>query len=200
MSPKIVDKKEKRKEILEAALAIYEHKSIEKTNIETIAKAAGMSKGNFYEYFENKADLINGITMMAMQMFESTFYAHYIRLTTPVDKLRYVVVGSIDEQFFEGGFLRVWMEFLRLAMVEKHPDTLMYLNDNYKQFEIMVAGILQEGIELGEFEVSEVENLSSAIVAQIDALYLQCLLRSEIRPIHKIAHTFVNTILKGIQK
>ena len=55
--PKIVDKAAKRRDILEAAIAVFAQKGYHATKMADIAVAAGMGKGTLYEYFPTKESL-----------------------------------------------------------------------------------------------------------------------------------------------
>jgi len=48
---------ERPEEILDAALRVFARRGLHKTNLEEVAKEAGISKGTIYLYFKNKEDL-----------------------------------------------------------------------------------------------------------------------------------------------
>ena len=58
MSPKIVDKEVKKKEILESAIKVFARNGIANTKVIDIAIEADTSKGNIYTYFESKEEII----------------------------------------------------------------------------------------------------------------------------------------------
>jgi len=55
--PKIVDKEAKRRQIMDAALALFLKKGYKSVTTREIAASAGVSKGILYDYFNNKEDL-----------------------------------------------------------------------------------------------------------------------------------------------
>ena len=57
MSPKIVDRDLRRREIAMAALEVFAEHGFEATSISQIAAAAGVGKGTIYLYFATKAEL-----------------------------------------------------------------------------------------------------------------------------------------------
>ena len=57
MSPKSVDKEAKKRQILEAAIAVFARKGVGNTRIAEIAAEAGTGKGTIYEYFRSKEQL-----------------------------------------------------------------------------------------------------------------------------------------------
>ncbi|TNF28781.1 MAG: TetR/AcrR family transcriptional regulator [Deltaproteobacteria bacterium] len=48
-------------ELCDAALALFLERGIEAVTIDEIARAAGMAKGNFYRYVEDKRDLVDAL-------------------------------------------------------------------------------------------------------------------------------------------
>mgnify|MGYP002631115830 CR=1 FL=1 len=66
MSPRTTEqydklKKDRKNEILDVALELFGNKGFTQTSISAIAKEAGISKGLMYNYFESKADLLDGV-------------------------------------------------------------------------------------------------------------------------------------------
>lgn len=58
MSPKLIDKTQRKTEIALVALDLFAEHGFEATSISQVAQAAGIGKGTIYEYFESKDDLI----------------------------------------------------------------------------------------------------------------------------------------------
>lgn len=72
---KLEDNKEKKKAALfSAALELFTVKGFEKTTISDIAEKAGIAKGTFYLYFEDKYDLRN---RLAAYQVRKLFYQAY---------------------------------------------------------------------------------------------------------------------------
>jgi AcrR family transcriptional regulator len=51
----------RKEQILEAAAVVFGQKGYERATIREIAEVADTSEGTLYNYFENKADLLNGV-------------------------------------------------------------------------------------------------------------------------------------------
>ncbi len=54
-------KRNRREDILKAAIGIFSHKGYHDTSISDIIKKAGIARGTFYLYFENKRQIFNSI-------------------------------------------------------------------------------------------------------------------------------------------
>lgn len=48
---------EKRKRVIDAAKEVFYHTSYEEASINQVIKLAGIPRGSFYQYFDDKADL-----------------------------------------------------------------------------------------------------------------------------------------------
>ena len=57
MSPKYVDKEEKKRDLLKAAMRVFAQRGVVNTKMADIALAAGIGKGTIYEYFRSKEDI-----------------------------------------------------------------------------------------------------------------------------------------------
>jgi AcrR family transcriptional regulator len=61
----------RRKEILGAALALFERQGYAATTMDDVAAAAGISKGSIYNYFQNKQDLFTQLFNQSMSQDEA---------------------------------------------------------------------------------------------------------------------------------
>lgn len=58
---------EKRDKILDVAMTEFEHLGFDNTSINQIVAKAGISKGSFYQYFEDKKDLFKHILSLILE-------------------------------------------------------------------------------------------------------------------------------------
>jgi AcrR family transcriptional regulator len=80
--PKIIDKDEKKAEILRAAMQVFSQKGVAKTKMIDIAKCARVGKGTIYEYFDSKEDIFR-------EAFEKVYYES--------ERLLEEAIGSTDD-------------------------------------------------------------------------------------------------------
>lgn len=64
-------RKEKRHQIMDAALELFSHDGYHSTSIAKIAQAAGISKGLMYNYFDSKEDLVVSVMNKGMEILTS---------------------------------------------------------------------------------------------------------------------------------
>ena len=57
MAPRIVDREQKTRQIIEQAMVVFARAGYNATTMEAIAASAGIGKGTVYEYFKSKQEL-----------------------------------------------------------------------------------------------------------------------------------------------
>ncbi|MGK7876780.1 MAG: TetR/AcrR family transcriptional regulator [Xenococcaceae cyanobacterium] len=143
MSPKIVDKQQKRRLIVEASLQVFGRKGFQGTRMSDIAQEAGIGKGTIYEYFDSKEELI-------LKIFEDLFLDYEQRALQVANSSQPPVGALLDN--------------LRQVMEEADE----YANLVPVCFELWGSKILSENLKLNEQMSYWFERLSSAYVAIIE--------------------------------
>jgi len=127
MSPKIVDKEQRRESILGAAFLIFSQKGYHSTKLADIAQAAGIGQGTLYYYFPTKEEIFWGVYERMMGRLEEETRTRLASLESPKARMEALVRG-IFESFPEirppwlneaeeerwrvtTGFFQVMMEF-----------------------------------------------------------------------------------------
>ncbi len=59
--------------IIESALGLFAKEGYIGTSMQSIAKKAGVSKGNLYNYFASKQDLLEGVLIFGLNQFANIF-------------------------------------------------------------------------------------------------------------------------------
>ncbi len=91
MSPLIVDKAEKKKQILEAALEVFIAKGYHNVNVSDIARQAGISKGALYIYFKSREELFRELFGFMAQTHRVRFGKKTTSHASPESKLRELI-------------------------------------------------------------------------------------------------------------
>jgi AcrR family transcriptional regulator len=78
-------RKQKEELILSAALKLFSENGFLGTSMQNISKEAGVSKGNIYNYFESKDDLLEGVLIQGMNEFSSLLGSYSDGLKTEED-------------------------------------------------------------------------------------------------------------------
>ncbi len=85
-----------RENILETALELFARNGYASTSISQIAKAAGVSKGLMYNYFESKEALLHAILTSEMEMGEALWNGAMEAAETPFQKLKNATLTMVS--------------------------------------------------------------------------------------------------------
>lgn len=139
---------ERPQQIIHAALEEFAQHGLDGAKLDDIAQRAGVSKGTIYLYFPNKEELFR-------EMIRSTVVAELVKAE------RLPPANSAASQLT--GFLEGYWRFLRtpafatiyaLVLGELHnfPDLAeFYTREVVMRASRLVSGIIQRGIDTGEF-------------------------------------------------
>ena len=56
-----INRRKRVQDLIDAGLSLFLERGIESVTIDDVAREAGMAKGNFYRYFQDKADLVEAV-------------------------------------------------------------------------------------------------------------------------------------------
>ncbi|MBL0940925.1 MAG: TetR/AcrR family transcriptional regulator [Gemmatimonadaceae bacterium] len=139
-------------QILDAAFVEFGTRGLAGARLDDIAKRAGVAKGTIYLYFENKEalfrEMVHATLGVAIEEAEALASSH--------------ISGTIESLFRE--YAKRWWQFLRneqfvviqrLVMAGElltYPElTEFFANEVVARGRRVVAGIVQRGIDSGEF-------------------------------------------------
>ena len=98
-------KKNRREDILKAAIGIFSHKGYHDTSISDIIKKAGIARGTFYLYFETKR-----------QIFDSILNTFLIELDSCIRKIEIGENKPTPIEQLKGNLIRVF------TLLIENPD------------------------------------------------------------------------------
>ncbi|WP_018237117.1 TetR family transcriptional regulator [Ensifer sp. BR816] len=152
--------------ILEAAERLFRHYGYTKTNVADIARDLGMSPANIYRFFSSKTQIHQAL---CARMLEASYQQAYEISRLPVsatERLRRYVLAQhrmtvetmLDQQkVHEMVVVAIEQEW---HVIEKHLDRI----------DRLLAGVIAEGIEAGEFAEQEPEVAARCFGASIVTL------------------------------
>ena len=121
---------EKHQLIMTAAASLFAKQGYHKTTIDEIVARAGISKGLFYHYFENKRDIyihlynsyVDILSKTIREKIDTGNSDFFVRLTQ-VTRIRIDFIAAYPSLF----------NFLYSAYYEEHPDVAPLIHDKNKQ-------------------------------------------------------------------
>jgi AcrR family transcriptional regulator len=187
---------ERRRQIMEAALACFVRKGYHKTTMDDIVAESGLSKGTLYWYFENKDDLF--VSLIKSYFFDVREGTDAIlkQYPTASGKLRGLTQAFIELfQATEGSFSVLFEFWLQSTLRDELNEILSTALSQYQQ---VVAGIIAEGIQSGEFKAVDTGQVALAAMAAFDGLSFYAMLMPDTVDLEGTCHTFVETLLSGL--
>jgi AcrR family transcriptional regulator len=153
-------KEYKRELILEAAAKLFYEKGFQKTTIDDIGAALGVTKPFIYTYFENKYSLLE-------QLFDQSYgelYADVIKVLnskqgSPKERLRQLVTVYVEKNIERQKFTAIMLEEEKNLSPKKIAD----IRRKQRDFDTKLARLIEEGVSGGEFHVSDPMIASLAI-------------------------------------
>ena len=203
MSPKIINKQEKKQEILKAAMRVFAHNGVVNTKMTDIAVAAGIGKGTIYEYFRSKEDIFAEAYSHIFMDTENRISEVLESPIPPEEKLREFMKVTIEEFLVKDGgeFAGIMMSFWSEG-IRNNNERIMQIIDLkkiYSEFRILIAGILDEGIKKRQFKKMDTHLTASVIIGTMDGILLQYIMDKDVFSPVKAIETLLDSFLNGIK-
>ena len=96
MAPKVIDKEQKRRQIIYSATQVFAQQGINNFKMIDVARQAGLGKGTLYEYFRSKDELISGTFDLFMETYSAYISKEMNKYLEPEVKLKVLIVSSLD--------------------------------------------------------------------------------------------------------
>ncbi|MBN1260558.1 MAG: TetR/AcrR family transcriptional regulator, partial [Anaerolineae bacterium] len=134
----------------ELAIEEFAEKSYRSASISRIVARAGIAKGSFYQYFEDKADLYRYLIQLSIQEKQRFFEAHPPpRGETDIfDWLRWLAKAGLDFQFTNPRLARVTYR----AIYEDAPLPDVYRTAIQESGKAFFEPLVQRGITQGRID------------------------------------------------
>lgn len=197
MSPKDVDKDEKRRLIAKTAARVFGEKGFDSTRMEDVARAADVGKGTLYEYFRNKEELLQGSFAFFAADIES-YVLSRLDLSAPPEKaLRDLADVSLQS-------MRLWNENYRfffeyMLHVSRTRGEFPLLGSMLSEFRKVIAALLQAGIDQGSFRSDiEIEATAAAFAAWFDGAFLHWIVLPDGPGLEEMTKRFMEMMFRGL--
>ena len=190
----------KRTHIIKTAAEVMSRKGYAGTVMADISTAADIGKGTLYEYFDSKEALFFEVFRW---FSESTGAEAKISVSalgrSATDRLRLlndtVMNTWTDLKYVYGLTMEFWSASASHQMRSRFKTVF---RDSYREFREVVAALLRDGTERGEFNPNlKVEAIAAALVGTWDALLLQAWFDDEFDPVQS-SRQFLDALFEGL--
>jgi AcrR family transcriptional regulator len=188
-------RQERRQQILEAALAVFSERGFHAANVSDVAAAAGVSQGTIYWYFDSKEELFTAAILSFFLRFGQDSLDGLEGQETASDKVR--ALGRSMARFARDaeGLFALFLEYW--ASSARREETGQWWADMLTEYKDVIVGVIEEGVERGEFRSVEAEPLVWAIMAVYDGLAAYTMLLPEL-DLETSSDAFVEALLTGL--
>lgn len=158
----------KRSRIVDAAVELFYAHGYEKTTLEAVAERLGVTKPFIYSQFGSKAELLGEICSCGITASLEAMYGVLPLDERPTRKL------AILGRRFVAAVLHNQMHIAIFSREEKglNPQDYERINDMRRDFDSKLTGLLREGVEAGEFTVSDPHIAALSIGGMVSWAYV----------------------------
>lgn len=150
--------------ILDAAAKLFAEKGFQRTTIDDLGAALGVTKPFIYTYFESKHRILE-------RLFDRVYHEVYERVTAPEAGEPSDPLGRF--KYFMSWYLRVNLEqrqfSANLLEEEKNlsPEKIEEIRHMQRTFDDLLAKLVQDGVAAGVFHVDEPKLASLALSGMV---------------------------------
>ena len=187
---------ERRRQIVEAALAVFAEKGFNAANVSDVAARAGVSQGTIYWYFDSKEELLTQALRSFFDDFGQGTVGAVAQCPTAVEKLRALGRAMVDFAAEAAGLFTLFLEYW--ASSPRRAEAGRLWTGMLVEYKDLIVRIIEEGVGNGEFEPVDAESLVWAIMAAYDGLAAYVMLMPGL-DLAGISQAFVETLITGLQ-
>jgi AcrR family transcriptional regulator len=186
---------QRRRQILSAALEVFSQQGFYSSKVSDVAARAGVSQGTIYWYFASKEDLLTAALLSLFEDFGQEMLGELGQCETASEKLSALgrlTEGMLDQ--FEGAFT-LFLEYW--ASSPHREETAQLWIQVLGEFKDVVVGIVEEGVESGEFNPMHADSFAWAFMAALDGLAAYAMLMPNI-DLSEAVQVLIDTLLHGL--
>lgn len=198
MAPRPDVSEERKGQIVEAAVAVFSRFGFGRARMEDVARESGLSKGTLYLYYGSKDKLIGALLqsvldrgMRELKSAPASEGSAGERLL----KLAGLMSGEIERLHV---LLPVWFEFY--AVAARDEGVRRFMKGYFEGYRGILAGIVRDGIQRGEFRQVDVEEVTVTLVSLIEGVTLLWAFDPETVPIGSQMEASVRLLLEGLSE
>jgi AcrR family transcriptional regulator len=187
-----------REEILSAAEKVFAAKGFFSTTMSDIAREAEFGTGSLYKYFKSKEDLYFTLIDEKVEEINGPVKAELSQKTPPVERIKKVL--SLQFEFFERNrdFFRIytseWNRFEWTVKDELGKD----LHEKMVAYIHLLAEVMTQGIEKGEFRPLNPIDLAHALVGIVNSFVFEWIISRDSYPLISKLDTVLEVFLGGV--
>ncbi|MBN1267287.1 MAG: TetR/AcrR family transcriptional regulator [Anaerolineales bacterium] len=197
MGPKRDVSEERRAQILEAAAEVFTRAGFAGARMDDIAEQASLSKGSLYWYFDSKEDIIMGILDAMVSGEFSVLQELNTQPLSAEEKLVCIMKYAVDDLVSMEPMLPIMFEYW--GLIQRQKKIRDRLGSYYKEMFAVMAPIIKQGVDSGEFRPVDVDEVVIAMGAVFEGMIVLWAAVPEQVDLQKNIIAGVQLILDGIR-
>jgi AcrR family transcriptional regulator len=170
MSPKSEISRERTDQIIEAATTLSAEKGFDGATMDDIAAEIGINKATIYLYFDSKDALIQSIAEQLFAQEVADLQAAYESPGTATERLTAYYEALIADEAEMLPLMPLLYEFYARGL--RREDVRAVIADFIHQLTELLATIIEEGIESGEFAPTDARRAARSLDALLSGALL----------------------------
>jgi AcrR family transcriptional regulator len=201
MRPAVLDpqKSERRRQIIEAAKAVFADAGYHGASIHAIIERAEIARGTFYLYFESKAAVFDSILDEAMRELRGRI--HRIDVETPnavppQQQLREQVTGTLEYIVRD----RALATLLLSAGHTPDAEAAERLDQFFGEVRDLLERAMESGMEIGLLRKVHPQLAAAAMLGMFRGVVEQLVQQAELPPLETVVAEVLMIALRGVLK
>jgi AcrR family transcriptional regulator len=170
MSPRADVSEERKNQIIDAAINVFNRLGFHKARMDDIVEESGLSKGALYWYFKSKDEIIISVLEKVL-LRELDELQKLNELDLPVSELLFQFIEiSVDDFKNLEPFIPLFFEYISFA--NRSKTTKKLLSKYYDIFIGALTPIIERGIVEGDIIDADPQNIAIALAGLIEGTVL----------------------------
>jgi AcrR family transcriptional regulator len=189
---------ERRNQILDAAEKVFAGQGFNQARMDDIVSESGLSKGALYWYYKSKDAII-------LALLDRVFIAEMEEAEKLIaqpgsaeERIRVLALSAVREIRHFEPIMSLGYEFVALAA--RRREVRERLKSYYQRYTEILAQVIRQGIESGEFDDVDAVNAAMTIIGMYEGLALMWFIDPQSLDWNEMAHVPMDVFLTGIRK
>ncbi len=204
---------ENREFILQAAEKVFVQKGYRLATVDDIADEAQYSKATLYRYFQSKSDIFFEIIYNSFEEIYHGIKKIQMSKSSTEKKLKELIsfiVSAYHKKknlsrilFMEKTAMKKFMKAdadFQATHPDRHPEISPIVKSKLEQISAVIADILREGVEVGEFRDVDVQDASVVLGSLLRGFYFRGPIQDKKYNIQETTDLLHSFFLDGIKK
>jgi len=192
----IVDKVQKRRDIALTCKDLVVKNGIRHLTISQITTEAGIGKGTFYEYFQNKEDIVFEIVNILLMEHNAILDKKLLKAGSIKEKIKLFFDFFYNKE--ESEVRELYKELISISLSEPIKEILEFQTRCHITYQQWFTNILNEGIAKGEI-VQSAKTLANGFLTFGGGMFISSCVTDAIEDLEYEINSYIDTIFDLIE-